>query len=45
MLISEIVGFGFWGTIGDKDGYKRLIELSNLFLIFGLFVIPLVNSM
>ena len=44
MLISEIVGYGLWGTIGDKDGYKRVIEYSNLFLIFGLFVLLLVES-
>jgi MFS family permease len=36
MLGSEIVGFGIWGTIGDRDGYKRVIEYSNLILIIGL---------
>jgi MFS family permease len=44
MLISEIVGYGLWGTIGDKDGYKRVIEFSNLFMIFGLFALLLVNT-
>ena len=44
MLISEIVGFGIWGTIGDKDGYKRVIEFSNLFLITGLIVLLLFDS-
>jgi len=44
MLISEIMGYGLWGTIGDKDGYKRVIEYSNLFLMLGLFVLLLVDS-
>lgn len=44
MLVSEIVGYGTWGTIGDRDGYKRVIEFSNLFLIFGLFSLLFVNS-
>ncbi len=37
MFVSEIVGYGIWGTLGDKDGYKRVIEYSNVFLILGLF--------
>jgi MFS family permease len=44
MLISEIVGYGIWGTIGDKDGYKRVIEYCNLFLIVGLLLLLLVKS-
>jgi MFS family permease len=44
MLISEIVGYGIWGTIGDKDGYKRVIEFSNLFLIVGLFALLFIES-
>jgi len=44
MLVSEIVGFGVWGTIGDKDGYKRVIEYCNLFLIVGLFTLLWVKS-
>jgi len=44
MLISEIMGYGLWGTIGDKDGYKRVIEYSNLFLMLGLFGLLLVDS-
>ena len=34
MLVSEIVGYGIWGTVGDKMGYKRVIEYSNVFLSF-----------
>ena len=37
MLISEIVGYGIWGTLGDNAGYKRVIEYCNLILILGLF--------
>lgn len=44
MLIAEIVGFGIWGTIGDKDGYKRVIEVCNLFLIAGLVALLFVDS-
>ena len=44
MLIAEIVGFGIWGTIGDKDGYKRVIEVCNLFLIVGLVALLFVDS-
>lgn len=44
MLISEIAGYGIWGTIGDRDGYKRVIEISNLILIIGLFGLLLVNK-
>jgi MFS family permease len=44
MLVSEIVGYGIWGVIGDKDGYKRVIEFSNLFLIIGLFSLLSVNT-
>ncbi len=44
MLISEIVGYGIWGTLGDKDGYKRVIEYANLFLIIGLLGLLFTNS-
>ncbi|MBC8506898.1 MAG: MFS transporter [Anaerolineales bacterium] len=44
MLTSEIVGYGIWGTIGDKDGYKRVIEFCNLFLILGLLILLFVKS-
>ena len=44
MLVAEIIGFGIWGIVGDKVGYKRVIELSNLFLILGLFALLLVKS-
>ncbi len=44
MLVSEIVGYGIWGTIGDKDGYKRVIEYCNVFLIAGLFSLIFVKS-
>jgi MFS family permease len=44
MLISEIVGFGIWGILGDRVGYKRVIEYSNLFLIIGLFTLLFINT-
>jgi MFS family permease len=44
MLISEIFGYAVWGTIGDRDGYKRVIQFCNLFLIVGLFSLLFVNS-
>jgi MFS family permease len=44
MLISEIVGYGIWGTLGDKDGYKRVIEICNSFSVIGLFCLLFVNS-
>ena len=36
MLISEIIGYGIWGTLGDRSGYKRVIETSNFILIIGI---------
>jgi MFS family permease len=44
MLTSEIFGYAIWGTIGDKDGYKRVIEFCNIFMIVGLFALLFVNS-
>ncbi len=44
MLVSEIVGYGIWGTIGDRDGYKRVIEVCNLFMIIGLFALIFIES-
>ncbi len=44
MMISEICGFGIWGIIGDRDGYKRVIEYCNLLLIIGLLALLFVQS-
>ena len=44
MLISEILGYAIWGTIGDRDGYKRVIEVCNIFLISGLFALLFIES-
>lgn len=44
MLMAEVVGYGIWGTIGDKDGYKRVIVICNLFLIVGIFALLFVKS-
>ncbi|MGB2963911.1 MAG: MFS transporter [Anaerolineales bacterium] len=44
MFASEIVGSGIWGTLGDKAGYKRVIEFCNLISIIGLFSILFVGS-
>jgi MFS family permease len=45
MLISEIIGFGIWGNLGDRSGYKRVIEISNLILILGIGSLLLVNTL
>jgi MFS family permease len=37
MYGSEIVGYSIWGNLGDKRGYKRVIEFCNFFSIIGLF--------
>ena len=45
MLGAEIIGYGIWGTYGDKNGYKNILEFSNLFLIFGLLILIFTNSL
>jgi len=45
MLVSEISGLGIWGNLGDKSGYKRVIEISNLILILGLLCLLFVNTL
>jgi len=45
MLTSEIIGFGIWGNLGDRSGYKRVIETSQLILILGIGCLLLVNSL
>ncbi|MCK5646289.1 MAG: MFS transporter [Anaerolineales bacterium] len=45
MFISEIVGYGIWGSIGDKDGYKRIIEYSNLLYLLGVLALLFVGSL
>lgn len=44
MFASEIVGYGIWGPLGDKEGYKRVIEICNFFSIIGLFSILFIRS-
>lgn len=44
MLVAEIIGFSIWGSLGDKKGYKRILELSNLFLILGLGILIIDKS-
>ena len=44
MLVSEIIGFGIWGSLGDKEGYKRVIEICNTFSVIGLFSLLFVNT-
>ena len=44
MLITEIVGYAIWGTVGDRDGYKRVIEASNGLLIAGFLGLLFVKS-
>ncbi len=45
MLTSEIIGFGIWGSLGDKSGYKRVIEISNLILILGIGSLLVINTL
>lgn len=45
MLSSEIIGFGIWGTLGDKSGYKKVIETSNFILIVGMIGLLLTNRL
>jgi len=45
MLTSEIIGFGIWGNLGDRSGYKRVIEISNLILILGIGSLLLVDTL
>jgi MFS family permease len=44
MLASEILGFGIWGLVGDRDGYKRIIEYSSLLYIAGILALVFANS-
>ena len=44
MFASEIAGYGIWGFVGDKAGYKRIIENSNLLFIIGIVAILFVKS-
>jgi MFS family permease len=44
LLIAEIIGFGIWGYMGDKKGYKSLMELSSLLLALGLLALLFVKS-
>ncbi|MCD6424026.1 MAG: MFS transporter [Anaerolineales bacterium] len=45
MLISEIIGYGIWGTLGDRKGYKKVIETSNFILIIGISGLLWVNTL
>ena len=45
MLSTEIVGYAIWGTVSDRDGYKRVIEASNGLLIAGFLGLLLVKSL
>ncbi len=45
MLISEIIGYGIWGNLGDRSGYKRVIETSNFILIIGISGLLWVNTL
>jgi MFS family permease len=44
MFVSGIAGYGIWGFVGDKAGYKRIIEISNLLFIIGIVAILFVKS-
>ncbi|MCP4142482.1 MAG: MFS transporter [Chloroflexi bacterium] len=44
MLVTEVVGYSIWGAYGDKNGYKKILEFNNLFLILGLVILLLSKS-
>lgn len=44
MLVAEVIGFGVWGYMGDKKGYKIVLELSSLLLALGLLSLLFVES-
>jgi len=44
MLFAEMFGYGIWGLMGDKMGYKRVLEFSSLFMILGLVILLFVKS-
>jgi MFS family permease len=44
MLIAEVIGFGIWGYLGDKKGYKHVLEISNFSLILGLLMLIFTKS-
>lgn len=35
LFFSQIIGYGIWGVIGDRKGYKPVIEFSTLTFILG----------
>ena len=45
MLVAEIIGFGIWGYMGDRKGYKVVLELSSLLSVLGLFSVLFAESM
>ena len=45
MLVSEIIGYGIWGSLGDNAGYKRVIEICNLITILALGSVIFIESL
>jgi MFS family permease len=45
MFLSQIIGFGTWGFVGDQKGYKKVIEFSNLFFMVGLLTLLFIQSL
>jgi MFS family permease len=44
LFFFQIIGFATWGNFGDKNGYKRVIEYSNLIFLLGLIILLLVQT-
>jgi MFS family permease len=44
MFVFQILGYTIWGNLGDRKGYKRVIEFSNSFFILGIFILLFVES-
>jgi len=45
MFFCQIVGYSIWGTLGDRVGYKPVIESSNVIFMLGLIILISVQSL
>jgi MFS family permease len=45
MFFSQIFGYSIWGFLGDRKGYKPVIESSNIVFIVGLFFLLTFHSL
>ena len=45
MFICQIVGYSLWGNLGDRVGYKPVIESSNVIFILGFIILLSIQSL